>query len=504
MRYLLLWIVTWLPLVSQAQLIFSHQIEKNGFSDALNVDEWGENYLIRTSDVTTSPLDFTDYLLFVDESGNVFNRGTLNPYAQESDFTSTEFTVLSDTVAVALSAEARSDNLGQASLIRFDQSGDTLQTREIVITSTSGDLHLYAAGDSVLYLIENSRTGVGLNKIIIKSLTEEFEDISVLELAENNASLFFKAAATGPLGSLYILYTKRDNSLQQRETYHAAKINMDEEVVWERQIANPFRLGFVYQGYIAILPVGNDGVAVLEGLNFPNLACAGPDCESDLGRLRIYPDATSSSEVFDLNFSPFGMELLPGGGLFVYGATSFLGDVGKGVLFNPDSWPDGNRIHILNNPNTSDQEPIAFNSIYGMKVANNGDLVGTGVIGHGSSGNIDRSHWLFRIGANGCFTADCSDLAEDPGNLVPTTNIENDLTIKTHPNPFTSTLNFTAPDSRPNDPVTVSLHDLSGRLLRSGKLEGGLEWATEDLPAGMYVVTFTSGGKRGVVKVVKQ
>ena len=88
--------------------------------------------------------------------------------------------------------------------------------------------------------------------------------------------------------------------------------------------------------------------------------------------------------------------------------------------------------------------------------------------------------------------------------LTPVTNLTPDLTIKTHPNPFTSTLNFTTPDSRPNDPVTVSLHDLSGCLLRSGKLEGGLEWTTEDLPAGMYLVTFISGGKRGTVKVVKQ
>jgi len=88
--------------------------------------------------------------------------------------------------------------------------------------------------------------------------------------------------------------------------------------------------------------------------------------------------------------------------------------------------------------------------------------------------------------------------------LTPVTNLTPDLTIKTHPNPFTSKLNFTASNNLENLSITVSLLNISGRLLRESTLSDELEWTTEDLAPGVYIATFTSGTRRETVKLVKR
>lgn len=88
--------------------------------------------------------------------------------------------------------------------------------------------------------------------------------------------------------------------------------------------------------------------------------------------------------------------------------------------------------------------------------------------------------------------------------LTPVTNLTPDLTIKTYPNPFSSRLNFTTSNNLANLSITVSLLDISGRLLRESTLSDGLQWITEDLAPGIYIATFTSGTRRETVKLVKR
>jgi hypothetical protein len=96
------------------------------------------------------------------------------------------------------------------------------------------------------------------------------------------------------------------------------------------------------------------------------------------------------------------------------------------------------------------------------------------------------------------------DLADCQVWLTPITNLTRDLSIKTHPNPFTNELSFLLSENQTGEPIGVSLRDLTGRLLKEGKLEGGLQWQTDDLAPGLYLATFTSGTRSATVKLVKQ
>ncbi|TXF88178.1 T9SS type A sorting domain-containing protein [Neolewinella aurantiaca] len=88
--------------------------------------------------------------------------------------------------------------------------------------------------------------------------------------------------------------------------------------------------------------------------------------------------------------------------------------------------------------------------------------------------------------------------------LTPVTELHRDLTIKSHPNPFKTQLNFTPSENHPGETITVSLRDLAGRLLKEDDLGNGLQWTTGDLAPGVYLATFTSGMRSSTVKLVKQ
>jgi hypothetical protein len=89
MRLLTLLTLLLLPVFLPAQLVFSQQIEKNGYSDALEVKAWGNEYLLRTDNISTSPVDFADYLLLVGENEYPIWERTINPYNQQSYSTQT-------------------------------------------------------------------------------------------------------------------------------------------------------------------------------------------------------------------------------------------------------------------------------------------------------------------------------------------------------------------------------------------------------------------------------
>lgn len=88
--------------------------------------------------------------------------------------------------------------------------------------------------------------------------------------------------------------------------------------------------------------------------------------------------------------------------------------------------------------------------------------------------------------------------------LTPVSNLEPEVSIKAHPNPFTTQLNFTPSENQFAAPVQVTLRDVTGRLLKEGMLENGLQWTTDNLASGVYIATFTSGAQRGTVRLLKQ
>lgn len=88
--------------------------------------------------------------------------------------------------------------------------------------------------------------------------------------------------------------------------------------------------------------------------------------------------------------------------------------------------------------------------------------------------------------------------------LSPTTELSREMSIETYPNPFTSQLNIIPSEIQAGPPILVSLRDVTGRLLEEGLLEEGLQWSTEELASGMYIVTFTSDARSATVKLMKQ
>lgn len=504
MRCLTLFCLLLFTTALPAQLTFSHQIEKNGFSDALKVAAWGEAYLIKTEQINTGPLTSSDNLLITGGDGVVRVADSFNPYARSGNFTRTEFTVLTDSSAVALAFD---NSEGRVSLIRFDQAGNTLQSREF-LAGNFGAYSLCSVADSVVIFVETDLGGAGEGSFTVRAVSAAFVDKYDLTFDEENASLTFNAIYAQADGLLYIVYERRREfpPVGTEIDYFVATVAANGTLIGEQMISSPQRLGFFHTGYTEVRPVGESGIAVLEGLRFPDLACAGSVCEEETGRMLVYRDENAAAEVYELNFTPFGIELLPDGEPFAYGTTTILGDESHGVLFKPTGWPDGNRIHLLAAPFTSATNSLSYSRIYGMSVAGNGDLIGVGHVGYVDdiTNVTGEDHWLFRMGVNGCFTADCSDLQEDPGDLVPVATLSRELAIIAFPNPFTETLNFTGAENLVGQSVTISLHDLSGRLLRQGKLGTGLQWATDDLTPGVYVATLTSGNQRTTLKLVKQ
>lgn len=96
------------------------------------------------------------------------------------------------------------------------------------------------------------------------------------------------------------------------------------------------------------------------------------------------------------------------------------------------------------------------------------------------------------------------DLTDCSVWLTPVTDLNTDVSIKTYPNPFTTHLSFLPSGNQTGGSVTVSLRDMTGRVVREGKLGADLEWNTDELPTGFYVCTFTSGIRKVTVKLIKQ
>lgn len=503
-NYLLLFLL-FAPFILPAQLVLSTEIFQNGVSNALDVEAWGDRYIIRVYEQSVLPFDQVDYLFFADEDGYEYNSDPFNPYVRESSYTQTGFTVLTDSTALALATDSEIDGGGSPRLTRFNTDGDTLLTRDFPDYSMFA--YSLCSSDSMIFFVGRSADDER-ETFTIRSLYSNFEDLYSLKFEDTliaDSRVTFNALHAEPDGTLYVVYERgREFPPFVDSEYFVATINANGLLVNKRSVGRPVEGRGFGMDYTAVLPVGEEGVAVLEGLDEPNSFCAGSACSSVGGNLLVYRDATSPAEVYKLNFSPFGMELLPDGELFVYGTTSFVSNTGHGVLFKPTGWPDGNRIHLIEDPFTAGQGSETYSRIYGMDVAENGDLVGTGEVGYNGAFNFqESSHWLFRIGPNGCFTADCSDLAEDPGDLVPVTDFDRGVLIKSFPNPFKDQLNFASTNQLDGQAITVSLRDLSGRLLRKGALGAGLQWPTDNLAPGVYLATFTSGSLSQTVKVVK-
>ncbi|MBC6994523.1 T9SS type A sorting domain-containing protein [Neolewinella lacunae] len=457
---------------------------KNGVDQRQDVAIWGEHYLIRFTGLLVSPLEFVDELLLVNDQGEDFNQFSFNPNNQVNSISRAYFTVLSDSFAVAVATEE------MPTLVRFDQTGNQLNTRSLAPGSTYPSVR--AAGDSLLYLTEEGTTAGGKRIITVRALRPDFTDVYTMEVATEN-DVYFNAASTDASGAYYLVYWEYDPEAQAGIGYRALKIDDLGEVVWERQIADPVRSGGIHQGYLAILPVGESGVTVLEGLEFSATGCIGNFCESEFGRLRIYPDRDGPAEVYDLNFSPFGMELLPGGEPFVYGTTSYYSDGGKGVLFKPGGWPDGTEVHLLEFPDTAEYGPASNNSIFGMSVAENGDLVGIGGVklGDGSDIDNDNQQWFFRLRANGCFAADCSDLAENPGDLVPVNDYMTDASFTIAPNPAGAHFRLLGLEA----PAEYRIISPMGQTMGMGTATEGTEVRLAAVPPGVYLLLLTRNGR---------
>jgi len=508
MRNNLLFFLLFVPFVLLAQLRLSTEIPQLGFSHALDVKAWGDQYIIRVSAQSVLPFDYVDYLLFANEEGVEYNSNSFNPYDQVSSDTQTDVTVLKDGSAVALATDLDGDSGGRPRLTHFNDNGDTLMTRYLSDFSTFG--YSLCSADTVIFVVGRG-DGDGLETFTVRSVNLEFEDVYTLKFLNTGGAdyrFMFNTIYAEPGGRLHIAYERRREipPFVSDSEFFVVTVSPEGLLLNERSVGSPIEDSGFEKDYTVILPVGEEGIALLDGLNEPESFCAGFSCTSVKGNLRIYRDATSPAEVYKLEFSPFGMELLPDGDLFVYGATYIFGNSGHGVLFKPTGWPDGNRIHLIKDPFTAELGAETYSRIYGMDVAENGDLVGIGEVGYGGSLPDDRefNNWLFRIGPNGCFTEDCSDLAEDPGDLVPVTNLEHDISIKSFPNPFTNQVTFAPLNYATGEFITVSLHDITGRLLRNSELGSGLEWATDQLAAGVYLATFTRGTQSKTVKLIKQ
>jgi hypothetical protein len=87
-----------------------------------------------------------------------------------------------------------------------------------------------------------------------------------------------------------------------------------------------------------------------------------------------------------------------------------------------------------------------------------------------------------------------------------TVALNEDQAIKTliFPNPFGKKLNVQLnTDARNTEDFDVSLMDMSGRLLFQQKIQNSVEWSTENLPSGMYILKVAGRGTVETQKVVK-
>jgi hypothetical protein len=147
-------------------------------------------------------------------------------------------------------------------------------------------------------------------------------------------------------------------------------------------------------------------------------------------------------------------------------------------------------------PDTTPLDTSADNYLYDIIELPNKDIAAVGWAGATSLNSLQQT-WLLKVDSNGCF-----GIGNCPQNLTTGINqISNndEYILKIHPNPFTNniTVNYTLHNlNKPN--VEISLIEVeSGKLIskqNSTKNSDIIQFNTEDLDAGVYIINISNNG----------
>lgn len=90
-------------------------------------------------------------------------------------------------------------------------------------------------------------------------------------------------------------------------------------------------------------------------------------------------------------------------------------------------------------------------------------------------------------------------------NIVSSTlTLPGNVEISVFPNPFTDIIRLELPNGTPANPISATLRDLTGRVVKTTALTTELNWPVADVPAGVYLLTVSDGRANRTVKLVKQ
>jgi len=170
---------------------------------------WGDEYLLRTDNFSTSPVDFADYLLLVGEIGFPIWENPMNPYERQSHSTLTAFTVLSDSSAVALAVDTNPLTGPSRSLLRFNRSGDITEIEELP-TDDSSSLSPYdlcSAEDSTVFFTEIVTDIEGFRGIKIIAFGANLVEEYTATIAREGANTYGNALYAEPDGTLFFIHT---------------------------------------------------------------------------------------------------------------------------------------------------------------------------------------------------------------------------------------------------------------------------------------------------------
>jgi hypothetical protein len=493
--------ILWLlmgPVGLKAQYIFSKELNFSTYSQATNIQEFGDNYLVEVHRFFTDPFSYR-------ESTGVLNINdefvSLTDYLPNSleGFRFSKQLVLTDELAVVCSAGELSSGARGYQLFMIDATGMSVRNTEFVEFESKVTQEILSFGVSGFSLIEQVTEPI--NSIYITHFSEDLDTLGGFSIAIEGANVNFIAANRNAEGDIYVVfdsYSSNGTNFQAK----CRKYTSSGEELWELDLPYPH---YSIEGYVAVEPYGDSGVAVLEGygsgsgLGCPVTLCPG---EGDIvGALSVFESWDDVRELYELKFYPFGMVKDSSGELIIYGSKlTGVGEKGA-VFFKPSGWLGGGLLRELLPPLESDFGVPLSNLLRKVRIIQSENiLIGAGRLDYGDS--VFETDWFFGFDLN-CLSSSCSEFIDLNNDLVSIENSEQEITVAVFPNPFVDHLEISTSSPLPK-PVKVTLMNGIGQELQTRFFQERLSWNLGGLLPGVYYAVFSQEGRSVVRKVVKR
>lgn len=491
------------PATATAQYAFSEEYFSNGFffGRGPDIQRFGDEYLVTAPLAQLSPTRFLEQTSLLPQQGEGEEMWAAFFTTDGARRVSSENLVLNDSVAIVYEVVDNFTNCGYQ-LFRIDRELEVTASTPFADADTLKPFGLIKGDGEDFFLYEQSFSSS--DEILITHFNANLDTLGRLSIRKEGVpSLGAEAVHRTPEGDFLIVYKQFSAINPFLNPDRVMRVDADGVILSDREI--PRGVTGNSQSNTVILPVGEDGFAVLSGIDpGGEIACAGScPMEGDLlSSVSVFSAFGADRVRHELRFYAYGMFLDAEGELVVFGNT-LVGSRDNGiVLFRPAGWPQGGRLLRLLPPATTGQGNPRSGIIRRLRLEPDGKLLGVGSLLYDSiSGGSGL--WYFEFDLAGCLANDCDRLEPLDEELVGVNQRNPPATIKVFPNPATDRLWLT--ELPHGKTLTVYVIDVAGRRVMQKVVSGpdpGID--VGELPRGVYLLQFADGRRWKPVKFVKR